>query len=155
MVNGIWSGGTHVCWGTDNREAPLRLCHASYPASRNIELKALDGTANPYVALAGVLGVGEIGIREGRLLEVGDCCGGKSAEDIGEDGRAALGIKEKMPVSLEEAGRRFVNDDVVKRVLGERFVERYACVNKVGFSFIFSFVCRPDVFYPRRSWQSF
>ena len=44
MVDGAWSGGTYVCWGTDNREAPIRLCNATSPASRNFEVKCIDGT---------------------------------------------------------------------------------------------------------------
>jgi glutamine synthetase len=26
MVDGIWSGGTWIAWGTHNRETPVRLC---------------------------------------------------------------------------------------------------------------------------------
>lgn len=46
MIDGVWSGGTYVCWGTDNREAPVRLCNASSPSSRNFEVKCHDGLAN-------------------------------------------------------------------------------------------------------------
>lgn len=45
--DGAWSGGTYVCWGTDNREAPVRLANATSPSSRNFELRFLDGTSNP------------------------------------------------------------------------------------------------------------
>ncbi|KAJ3501159.1 hypothetical protein NLJ89_g9467 [Agrocybe chaxingu] len=34
MRDGVWSGGTYVCWGTDDKEAPLRLCNAASPSSR-------------------------------------------------------------------------------------------------------------------------
>jgi glutamine synthetase len=44
--DGVWSGGTYVCWGTDNREAPIRLCNASSSRSRNFELRFVDGLAN-------------------------------------------------------------------------------------------------------------
>ena len=44
--DGVWSGGTYVCWGTDNREAPVRLCNAACPSSRNFELRFIDGLAN-------------------------------------------------------------------------------------------------------------
>lgn len=46
MIDGVWSGGTYVCWGTDNREAPVRLCNASSPSGRNFEVKCHDGLAN-------------------------------------------------------------------------------------------------------------
>jgi hypothetical protein len=42
----VWSGGTYVCWGTDNREAPVRLCNANSPSARNFELRFIDGLAN-------------------------------------------------------------------------------------------------------------
>jgi glutamine synthetase len=44
--DGVWSGGTYVCWGTDNREAPVRLCNANSPSARNFELRFIDGLAN-------------------------------------------------------------------------------------------------------------
>jgi hypothetical protein len=44
--DGVWSGGTYVSWGTDNREAPVRLCNANSPSSRNFELRFIDGLAN-------------------------------------------------------------------------------------------------------------
>jgi glutamine synthetase len=46
MDDGLWSGGTYVCYGTDNREAPIRLCNAASPHSRNFEFRTTDGTAN-------------------------------------------------------------------------------------------------------------
>jgi len=46
VVDGVMSGGTYICWGTDNREAPVRLCNASSPPSRNFELRFVDGLAN-------------------------------------------------------------------------------------------------------------
>lgn len=44
--DGIFSGGTYVYWGTDNREAPVRLSNASSPSARNFELRFVDGLAN-------------------------------------------------------------------------------------------------------------
>jgi glutamine synthetase len=44
--DGVWSGGTYVCWGTDNRETPVRLCNAASPSARNFELRFIDGLAN-------------------------------------------------------------------------------------------------------------
>ena len=39
-------------WGMNNREAPLRVCTDSHGEPNNMEYKALDATANPYLALA-------------------------------------------------------------------------------------------------------
>lgn len=51
---GMWAGGT-ACWGTENREAALRLIpgsRASRARSANVELKVPDGAVNPYTAVA-------------------------------------------------------------------------------------------------------
>ena len=47
VVDGIWSGGTYVCWGTYNKDVPVRLCNAASPTARNFEVKCVDGLANP------------------------------------------------------------------------------------------------------------
>ena len=46
--------GAFVCWGHDNREAPVRVAvgvRGSEEASTNAELKACDASCNPYLAL--------------------------------------------------------------------------------------------------------
>jgi glutamine synthetase len=133
MIDGVWSGGTYVCWGTENREAPIRVCNASAPSSRNFELKAVDGTSNPYLVLAGILGVGAFGIKEKRKLNLEDICGDKSAAMMTEEQRKALGVTDRMPLSLEEARERFLGDKVVKELFGALFVEKYLAVNKVSY----------------------
>jgi len=58
--------GAYLLWGNENREAPLR---ASSPPGTpsglvsNFELKLLDGTANPYLALAATIAAGIDGLR--------------------------------------------------------------------------------------------
>ncbi|KAF8954897.1 hypothetical protein BDZ97DRAFT_1862383 [Flammula alnicola] len=130
MQDGVWSGGTYVCWGTDNREAPIRLCNATSPSSRNFELKTLDGTANPYLALAAVLGAGLSGVLLSKELTIKDCSGGKSAALLGESGRAELGIRQRMPLSWEEARAKFEKSVIVDSVFGMDFKTKYLSVNK-------------------------
>ena len=131
MVDGVWSGGTYVCWGTDNREAPVRLCNASSSSSRNFEIKCIDGTSNPYLVLAGILGVGHRGIRDGAVLNIRDCNGPVSAAAMGEEARRALGITQRMSLSWEESRRLFAQDHVIKEVLGGEMVNKYLDVNEV------------------------
>jgi glutamine synthetase len=137
MMDGVWSGGTYICWGTDNREAPLRLCNAYSPSSRNFELKTLDGTANPYLALAGVLGAGFEGILESKELTIQDCSGSKPAALMGEKGRAELGIKERFPLTWEDARVKFEKSGMVDSLFGSDFKTKYLSVNKVFFSNLF------------------
>ena len=137
MMDGVWSGGTYICWGTDNREAPLRLCNAHSPSSRNFEFKTLDGTANPYLALAGMLGAGFEGILESKELTIHDCSGSKSAALIGEKGRAELGIKERFPLTWEDARLKFEQSVIVDSLFGSDFKKKYLSVNKVSTSGFF------------------
>ncbi|EDR06660.1 uncharacterized protein LACBIDRAFT_299691 [Laccaria bicolor S238N-H82] len=135
MVDGAWSGGTYVCWGTDNREAPIRLCNATSPASRNFEVKCVDGTSNPYLAFAGLIAAGvEGGVKINRALEVRDCSAhgelGKTAAEMGEEERVRFGITERLPLNWEEAREAFRGDAVLGEVFGEAFVTGYLNVNK-------------------------
>ena len=132
-MDGIWSGGTYICWGTENREAPIRLCNASSPSSRNFELKTLDGTANPYLALAGILGAGFEGILESKELTIQDCSAGKSAALMGEKDRKELGITGRFPLSWEEARFKFEKSVIVDSLFGSDFKAKYLSVNKVAF----------------------
>ncbi|MCX4910768.1 glutamine synthetase [Streptomyces sp. NBC_00878] len=57
---GLWSGAW-ACWGLENREAALRLEGAQGPnahKSSNVEWKAVDGAANPYLALGAMIAAG-------------------------------------------------------------------------------------------------
>ncbi|KAJ6466605.1 hypothetical protein C8R47DRAFT_1326242 [Mycena vitilis] len=130
LVDGVWSGGTYVCWGTENREAPVRLTNAASPASRNFELRFIDHTANPHVALAGMLAGGLIGLRSMMELDVQDCPGPKTAAELSEDERQALGITKRMPSSIDEARKNLEEDSVLCEVLGRDMVEGYISVNK-------------------------
>jgi glutamine synthetase len=129
MVDGVWSGGTYVSWGTDNREAPVRLCNASSPYSRNFEVKCLDGLANPYLSLAGLLGAGSVGVEEGQKLQLGNC-DKQTAANLGEAGREALGITQRMSLSWEESRKAFSADEVLRNVLGGELMDNYLSVNE-------------------------
>ncbi|MBZ5739918.1 glutamine synthetase family protein [Nocardioides mangrovi] len=71
---GNWAGAA-LCWGLENREAAVRLVAAG-PGSvhgANVELKVVDPSANPYLAVAAFLGSALRGIELGLPLpeEVG------------------------------------------------------------------------------------
>ena len=150
MVAGAWSGGTYVCWGTDNREAPIRLCNATSPASRNFEVKCVDGTSNPYLAFAGLTAAGvEGGVKINRALEMRDCSAhgelGKTAAEMGQEERVTCGITERLPLSWEAAREAFRNDGVLGEAFGEAYVRGYLNVNKVRiFCVDFALVRIPD-----------
>ena len=59
-------------WGMNNREAPLRMCTDSHGEPNNMEYKALDATANPYLALAVLIIAGLEACFPCRLMHVPD-----------------------------------------------------------------------------------
>ncbi|KAG6861940.1 hypothetical protein C0995_009890 [Termitomyces sp. Mi166 len=131
MVDGVWSGGTYINWGTENREAPVRLANATSPSSRNFEMRFVDGTANPYIALAGILGAGFAGIREKVELGIKDCPGPKTAAQLTENERQALGIIQRMSLTWEEARQNLNKNEILRdSVFGAEWTEKYLAVNQ-------------------------
>jgi len=130
VTDGVWSGGTYVCWGTENREAPVRLTNSASPSSRRFEMRFIDGTANPHLVLAGILGAGYLGIQSNLELTISDCPGPKTAAQMSEDERHALGIYKRLPLSWNEARENFASDTQLSKILGTEFQEKYLSVNK-------------------------
>ncbi|CAL8471645.1 g11187 [Coccomyxa elongata] len=113
---GCWSGAFQV-WGVNNKEAPVRLCTLADGSSRDFEFKALDATANPYLALAALLTAGLLGVKEKAVLppalQVDP--GTLSAEE-----RNARGIRP-LASNLAEALTAFNADTVFGGALKEVF----------------------------------
>lgn len=72
---GNWAGAA-ACWGLENREAAVRFIAATpgNPHGANAELKLVDPSANPYLAIAAFLGSALRGIDSESVLppEVAD-----------------------------------------------------------------------------------
>jgi glutamine synthetase len=63
--------GAYTFWGVENREATLRYVPGGEllgSDAANVELKACDASANPYLALAAVVAAGLAGIADGLEL---------------------------------------------------------------------------------------
>nr|GAT45763.1 glutamine synthetase guanidokinase [Mycena chlorophos] len=128
--DGLWSGGTYICYGNENREAPIRVTNFNSPNSRNFELRFVDATANPHLALASIIAGGLLAFASQLPLEIKDCSGERIAAELSEKERLALGITERMPFSSEE-GRKCLEADVALReIMGLEFVEKYLLVNR-------------------------
>ncbi|KAH8823421.1 hypothetical protein DL96DRAFT_1744094 [Flagelloscypha sp. PMI_526] len=121
----VWDGGS------ENREAPIRLCHTRFTSPRNFEVSILDATANPYIALAGILKAGSEGIVKELPLSIKDCFGDLAAAQMDETRRKALGIEKRLPLSWDEGRKPFIEDQVISRCFGEEFVKKYLAVNKL------------------------
>ena len=130
--DGNWSGGTYVCWGTENREAPIRLTNASSPNSRNFELRFIDATCNPYLALAGIIGVGTKAVLANTKLKLKDCYGPVPAAQLSSEARKELGITQRIALSWPEARNNLGADKTIEEIFGKYFIEKYLSVNKVS-----------------------
>ncbi|KAI5117124.1 hypothetical protein M0805_007971 [Coniferiporia weirii] len=127
MVDGVWSGGTWVSWGRDNREAPVRLCGRG-AANVHFEVKSVDGTACPHLAAAALLAAGMAGVRAKEALRVRGLY--VPASTLSEAERRENGVTTRMPLTIDEAREALKKDEVLKGALGEAFVQSYLSVNK-------------------------
>jgi glutamine synthetase len=121
-----WAGA-FVCWGHDNREAPLRVPSVFWgmeEASTNVELKAADASSNPYLAVGGLIAAGLDGLE--RDLEPPEPVEVDPAT-IDEQERVERGIV-RLPTTQEEALNALEADDVLIDALGPVLAESYLAV---------------------------
>lgn len=112
----MWSGG-YACYGPDNREAAIRVPSRlldHQPASTNIEFKACDATANPYLALGALLVAGLDGIRNS--LDPGE----PMTDDPNELSTTELSRQgvQPLPATLEAAITALEGDELLMSALG-------------------------------------
>ena len=96
-----WASAT-TAWGFDNKEAALRVASPFYrreEQSYNIEFKASDASANPYLALGALIACGLDGVA--RELDAGEPGRARSGPDVA--GRAGAG--QGPPAAGHHGGR--------------------------------------------------
>ena len=111
-----WAG-VYTCWGVENREAALRLEGSLGPGaarSANVELKSVDGAANPYLVLGGIIAAGLAGYDRGLRLPPP-----VSADPaaLSEEERRAGGI-ERLPQTLVAAAEALAFSAVLEAGMG-------------------------------------
>jgi glutamine synthetase len=128
IVPQYWAGA-FVCWGHDNREAPVRvpsLFQGFEEASTNVELKAADASSNPYLAVGGLIAAGLDGLERGleppAPVEV-------DPVTIDEPKRKARGIVP-LPATQQEALDALGADAVLTAALGPVLAESYLAVRR-------------------------
>ncbi|MDX6644860.1 MAG: glutamine synthetase [Miltoncostaeaceae bacterium] len=119
-----WAGAFR-CWGIDNREAPLRApsgFRGREEASANLELKASDASANPYLAVGGLIAAALDGLerrlRPPRPVQV-------DPADLPE----ARG-PPPLPRTQDEALDALEADGVLMAALGEPLARSYLAVRR-------------------------
>ncbi len=128
IAPGMWSSA-YVSYGPDNREAAVRIASpvaGAEAATANVELKPVDVTANPYLALAAVLAAGMDGIE--CTLNPGEPTMVDPAA-LSEEERDSRGIYP-LPASLDEALDALEADDVLIEALGEPLVRTHLAVTR-------------------------
>ncbi len=121
-----WAGA-FACYGPENREAAIRVITPRRgPAWSNIELKPCDGSANPYLALAGVIAAGLDGIR--RKLAPGDPVEADPSS-LTDAERRSRGIVP-LPATLGEAADALERDSILQEILGAPLTRSYLAVRR-------------------------
>ncbi|XP_042042819.1 protein fluG-like [Salvia splendens] len=117
-----WSGA-YLCWGVENKEAPLRA--ASPPGTpdgsvSNFEIKAFDGCANPHLGLAAIMAAGIDGLRRKLALPEPIDCNPHDFKD-----KVA-----RLPKSLAESVEALEKDTVLRDLIGEKLLVAIIGVRK-------------------------
>ncbi len=124
-----WSAG-YTAFGVANREAALRLAPGRPSGSGrpglgpSLEFRPIDATANPYLAMAGILAAGMDGIRRNLPLPRSIAV---DPDQLDDDQRAELGI-EPLPRSLDDAIAALERDDVLTDLFDD---ELWACLTSL------------------------
>jgi glutamine synthetase len=117
-----WSGA-YLCWGKENREAPLRTaCPPGVPLDlvSNFEIKCFDGCANPHLGLAAIVAAGIDGLRRGLKLP-------EPMESNPADYASKL---KRLPQSLQEAVESLYADKVLHELIGDKLVTAALAIRK-------------------------
>jgi glutamine synthetase len=128
IVPQFWAGA-FVCWGHDNREAPIRVAspfRGSEESSINAELKAADASCNPYLALGGLIAAGLDGLE--RSLEPPEPVEVDPAS-MSDEERAARGV-DRMPVDQAQALDALAADERLLEALGGELADSYLAVRR-------------------------
>lgn len=122
----FWSGAFR-CWGLDNREAAVRVPSATaFGIPTHFELKTVDASANPYLALGAVIAAGLDGVRQN--LELGQ----PIAVDPGHlppDDRKLQKI-DPLPTNLGEAIAHLKQDNVLLDALNPQLSTAFLAVRQ-------------------------
>jgi glutamine synthetase len=122
----FWAGAFRA-WGTQNREAAVRLCKNPEGTRANrFEYKASDASSNPYIALGALIASGLDGLQ--RSLKLPE----EVTLDPGlipEADRHARGI-DPLPHNLGEAINALRKDKVLLEALGEALATSFMAVRQ-------------------------
>ena len=123
-----WSSA-YTAWGIENREAAVRVPSRYWDdeeGSANLELKASDASANPYISLGGVIAAALDGIERG--LDPGEPVDQDPGNltDVERERRGIRRFPETAAAALDELER----DEVLTSALGKPLAVEYLKVRR-------------------------
>jgi len=125
-LTGARSGFTWVpafiTYGDNNRTHMFRI-----PEPGRFECRAISGAANPYLALAAIIGAGMDGIE--RRLDPGEPMVGRNMYELSLEEVRREGIRY-LPQSLPEALDEFEADDVVRAAIGMELATEFLRIKR-------------------------
>ncbi|MEW6545323.1 MAG: glutamine synthetase family protein [Bacillota bacterium] len=128
IVPHSWASA-YACYGPDNREAAIRVVSGQKgreAETTNLEFKPVDGSANPYLAMAAVLAAGMDGIRRG--MDPGDPVL-QDPHDLPPEERSRKGIR-RLPRNLGEAADHLERSTFFREVFGSTMHDEYVLLKR-------------------------
>lgn len=110
------SAPVNLEWGIDNRSVGIRTPKSS-PAARRVENRVIGSDANPYLAIAGALACGWLGMEE-------------KVEPRAEATGDAYLMNRDLPESQLESVIHLEESKALAGILGEEFVRIYCAVKR-------------------------
>ena len=126
-----WSTA-YAAWGPDNRDCAVRVVsrfNSDEEGSANAELKAADASANPYLALGGLIAAGLDGVRN-RLAP------GQPTQidpDRYSDAEREQRHIRRLPQTLAESLDELEKDAVLTEALGPLLTKSYLAVKRLEY----------------------
>lgn len=113
-----FTGGDLVGWDLENRHSTIRKIRRAH-----WEFRFIDCTANSYLTLAAILGVGCAAWQQGKPLNMKPMS--SWPPELDEAGKRECGIEHRAPRDLKDALNAMKNDEAVMSTLGKPLWERY------------------------------
>lgn len=123
-----WSSA-FTAWGFDNREAAVRVASPFWgreEGSFNIELKSVDNSCNPYIALGGLIAAVLDGVE--RQVDPGAPCE-RDPANLSEDARDRNHI-QRLPTDLTTALDLLEHDGVLMEAMGPMRSRAYLAMHR-------------------------
>ena len=123
-----WSG-PWACWGPENREAGLRFVSGmtgDRPREANLEIKPVDGSANPYLALGAIVAAGLDGLeRDLRLPDPVTVDPGSMSATARRKGKVT-----QLPSSLGAAIEELERSTVLREAMGDMLFDSFVATRR-------------------------